>query len=245
MGPFTGDVHDNGNDIDTDACTAVCALAVCGDGLVEADIEACDDAGESVACDADCTLATCGDMTVNALAGEVCDDGNMEATDACVACQPAKCGDGFVQLGVEECDDGNLVDGDGCDATCKPTPMPPECLNAVMLTDANRSVNVINGGVACDSPFTTQWYRFGGAAGSRMPTTPPQINACGTHAPGWLSGSEPQINDGAVDRTICFNFSNNTCNWSEPAKVRNCGGYFVYYLKNVSWGCSGRYCGAP
>ena len=76
-----------------------------------------------------------------------------------------------------------------------------------------------------------------------MPTVAPQILACGTHAPGWLNGAEPTVNQGAVDRQICFHWSNNTCNWSEPAKVRNCGQFFIYYLKNISWGCNGRYCG--
>lgn len=26
-------------------------------------------------------------------------------------------------------------------------------------------------------------------------------------------------------------------------QVRNCGNFYVFYLKNISWGCHGRYCG--
>ena len=48
---------DDGNDADEDGCTVACALAVCGDGIVRADIAA----GE----------------------GEACDDGNGEDTDGC------------------------------------------------------------------------------------------------------------------------------------------------------------------
>ncbi|HRI08574.1 MAG TPA: DUF4215 domain-containing protein, partial [Nannocystaceae bacterium] len=49
-----------------------------------------------------------------------CDDANMVETDACLAtCKSAKCGDGLVQMGVEECDDGNMVDTDACINTCK------------------------------------------------------------------------------------------------------------------------------
>ena len=215
MGPFAGDVHDNGNDIDTDACTSTCTLSVCGDGFIhdgvefcddanqvdddecsntcasatcgdgvvqmaseqcddanaidtdectgtcmlaqcgdgfiQAGVETCDDKLESATCDADCSApvcgdklvnvsagetcddgaatptcdldcsaVVCGDMLVNMAAGEACDDGNMIDTDACVkGCIAAKCGDGFVQAGVEQCDDGNMVDNDACSNACK------------------------------------------------------------------------------------------------------------------------------
>ena len=48
----------------------------------------------------------CGDGTVQA--HEACDDGNDDETDECLSsCILASCGDGFIQVGVEECDDGN------------------------------------------------------------------------------------------------------------------------------------------
>jgi cysteine-rich repeat protein len=49
---------------------------------------------------------------------EDCDDANDDDTDACVACQQARCGDGAVYGGVEGCDDGNQEGGDGCAADC-------------------------------------------------------------------------------------------------------------------------------
>ncbi|MBK7827600.1 DUF4215 domain-containing protein [Nannocystis sp.] len=53
--------------------------------------------------------------------GEVCDDGNADDTDMCLAtCLAASCGDGAVQEGVEACDDGNQDDTDACLATCEP-----------------------------------------------------------------------------------------------------------------------------
>ncbi|MBK7827404.1 MAG: hypothetical protein IPJ59_19755 [Nannocystis sp.] len=59
----------------------------------------------------------CGDGVVQA--GEVCDDGNQDDSDAClVTCSPAKCGDGEVQAGVEACDDGNADDLDACSDAC-------------------------------------------------------------------------------------------------------------------------------
>ncbi len=59
----------------------------------------------------------CGDGAVQA--GEACDDGNADDTDACVeGCRAAACGDGFVYAGVEECDDTNSDESDGCREDC-------------------------------------------------------------------------------------------------------------------------------
>jgi cysteine-rich repeat protein len=112
---------DDGNADETDMCTSMCQLPKCGDGFIQmSNMETCDDKMESKTCDADCTAASCGDNVLNKTAGEVCDDGNMINTDLCVgACVAAKCGDGFVQAGVEACDDGNMIDNDACSNTCK------------------------------------------------------------------------------------------------------------------------------
>jgi cysteine-rich repeat protein len=61
--------------------------------------------------------AVCGNGVVEA--GEACDDGNADDTDACVGeCEAARCGDGLVQFGVEACDDANAVDEDDCTNAC-------------------------------------------------------------------------------------------------------------------------------
>lgn len=118
----SGEQCDDGNTIDTDACTATCQNAVCGDGSIQAGVEACDDgAGNSDstadACRTDCSPASCGDGVVDT--GEMCDDGNTIDTDGCSnTCAPASCGDGVVQAGTEECDDGNTDDTDACTNAC-------------------------------------------------------------------------------------------------------------------------------
>jgi len=93
------------------------ALAVCGDGVVDAaEDEECDDSGESATCDDDCTAAECGDATLNATAGEQCDEGG--ATLKCTAnCTAPVCGDGIIDEG-EQCDDGNSAAGDSCSPSC-------------------------------------------------------------------------------------------------------------------------------
>mgnify|MGYP005853622677 CR=1 FL=1 len=52
---------------------------------------------------------------------ELCDDGNLSNTDACLTtCQPAKCGDGFIHAGVEPCDSNAVANGvcSGCSLVC-------------------------------------------------------------------------------------------------------------------------------
>jgi cysteine-rich repeat protein len=110
---------DDDNMFDEDECTATCALAVCGDGIVYEDEEECDDANVSDddACTAMCTASFCGDGVLWQ-GMEACDDGNMSNDDACPSCQVATCGDGFVNAGPEECDDANMVDDDLCSNAC-------------------------------------------------------------------------------------------------------------------------------
>jgi cysteine-rich repeat protein len=94
---------DDGNGVNTDACTNACALAVCGDAIVRDGVEECDDgnAVETDACRNSCTLAVCGDAVVRT-GVEECDDGNDVNVDACSnACTLPICGDangdGFVR----------------------------------------------------------------------------------------------------------------------------------------------------
>ena len=71
-------------------------------------------------CPEDGCLAGCGDGLVQA--NEACDDGNLSNTDACLdTYQPASCGDGFVQDGIEACDDANFANTDACVMCNAPT----------------------------------------------------------------------------------------------------------------------------
>lgn len=108
-----GELCDDGNQDDADGCVA-CQPAECGDGTLWRGVEECETRADTATCDADCTSRRCGDGYLNAAAGEICDDGNDFVFDDCVHCQPARCGDGFIELGKEQCDDGNEVDTDDC-----------------------------------------------------------------------------------------------------------------------------------
>ncbi|MDC0721039.1 DUF4215 domain-containing protein [Nannocystis bainbridge] len=194
-----GEQCDDGNDDNSDACTNTCKTAVCGDGLILAGTEACDDGGPSATCDADCTVAECGDGTVNGDAGEECDDQNEVDTDACIACKTATCGDGFVQAGAEECDDGT-PDGDDLCNECKNVPY--RYIFTTAATYTGKFGNVIVADTSCttaaigaDLPISdnTQWVAWLSAGASQaiqrldtgftgwyvLPTTPPTLVARG------------------------------------------------------------------
>ncbi|PRQ02668.1 hypothetical protein ENSA7_54970 [Enhygromyxa salina] len=113
-----GEQCDDGNNLDTDACTNACTLAFCGDGVVEDGVEECDDANtdNTDTCVEGCVAQQCGDGYVGP--GEGCDDGNTVDDDECSnTCALASCGDGMLALG-EECDDGNDDNTDDCLSTC-------------------------------------------------------------------------------------------------------------------------------
>jgi cysteine-rich repeat protein len=93
---------------------------LCGNGVVDADSEECDDGNDSNndSCLNSCKDNVCNDGFVND-GVEACDDGNTNNNDACLNdCTANTCGDGFVNTGVEACDDGNTSNQDACLNDC-------------------------------------------------------------------------------------------------------------------------------
>ena len=118
-----------------------------------------------------------------------------------------------------------------------------ECRNYNTLSSFDRKVTY-HSGIRCDSRIGPAWYRFQGAAGTRMPTSCPPKSRCNTDATGWLTGGHPSVADGQVSKTVCFHWSGSCCQWSTTIQVRNCGSFYVYYLNSTPNGhCHLRYCG--
>jgi cysteine-rich repeat protein len=114
----TGEECDDGNSVDGDACTTLCAGPRCGDGIASTN-EECEDGNtaDGDGCSADCETEECGDG--HTTPNEQCDDGNLAAGDGCgPSCRAEICGDGIVQSWSEQCDDGNRVDSDLCRNEC-------------------------------------------------------------------------------------------------------------------------------
>ncbi|EDO28211.1 predicted protein, partial [Nematostella vectensis] len=70
-----------------------------------------------------------------------------------------------------------------------------------------------------------------------MPTHVVPVHRCGTHAPGWLNGSNPSVAEGIVSRKVCYHWNSNACQWNQMIRVKNCGGFYVYELDKtpVCW----------
>ncbi|MFO0634636.1 MAG: hypothetical protein U0168_17470 [Nannocystaceae bacterium] len=139
-----------------------------------------------------------------------------------------------------------------CGTDVDPDPQCSQPYAVLDEADRNVSFNDGNGGIeygdqsgdAAQSPnwLGDGWYRFDGSAGTQMPETAPAAFACGTDAPGWLSGAHPQVADGVVDRQACFSWSGNTCNWSTDIQVVDCGEFYLYHLVDTQATVL-RYCG--
>ena len=121
-----------------------------------------------------------------------------------------------------------------------------ECQTYQSLTSAKRKITYyITVNYACDNTLGPGWFRFQGAAGSRMPTSCPPIQRCNTYATGWINGGHPTVADGKVTRQVCFHYWSNCCQSSTNIKVRNCGSFYVYHLNGTDQAnyCHLGYCG--
>jgi cysteine-rich repeat protein len=125
------DTGPENSDTKPGACRTTCALAGCGDKVLDSG-EACDDGNRlsGDGCAASCRkIEQCGDGILDPGA-ELCDDGANNSdtlADRCrTNCTTPRCGDGTEDR-EEECDDGNLANADNCDSNCT----RPRCGNHV------------------------------------------------------------------------------------------------------------------
>ena len=158
-------------------CGGNCLDASCGDGVIDAG-ENCDsgEEGTTLVCvisdqggdpssidPLNCRLATCGDGVVcsdqdcvtNApVDPEECDDGaDGDNTNACLDdCAAARCGDGFVQTGVEQCDQGDGVNSDTIADRCRLDCTDPGCGDGAQ--DSGEDCDTNGESSTCDSDCT-------------------------------------------------------------------------------------------
>ena len=93
----------------------------------------------------------------------------------------------------------------------------------------------------CDDHLVEGWYRFVGAAGTKMPTTRVPAYRCGTQWSGWLDADHPTVEEDEVRMTVCFSDRSTGCRYTGTISVKNCGSYFIYRLKKPP-NCNSRYC---
>ena len=126
-----------------------------------------------------------------------------------------------------------------------------ECSNYKVLNDLTRNINFGPGrnadwinnpcGASTADWQGLDWYRFEGAAGTKLATKPPSMYHCGTSITGWTNSTLPSKVGSSLNINVCF-VGKGYCYISIAAKATNCGSYMVYYFNNTP-SCSARYCG--
>ena len=143
----------------------------------------------------------------------------------------------------------------GTDECVPPSLVDPQCNLPYRSLDGTRNVEDdiedFSGPDFCDDVGRSNqsedwrgdgWYRFIEGAGHQMPETPPPRFTCGTHAPGWLNGVHPSVEDGVVSREVCYNWNFGPCTWKNNIDVVNCKTFYLYKLVDTPV-CALRYCG--
>ena len=118
------------------------------------------------------------------------------------------------------------------------------CYHYQNLREANRKKTYVTpvGLGLCDRDLPLGWYRFVGAAGTKMPTTRVPAHRCGTDWSGWLITAHPTVENGEVLGRVCFSDRSTGCRKLGDISVKNCGSYFIYKLLKPP-SCDSRYCG--
>jgi len=122
------------------------------------------------------SFENCGNGVIDA--GEECDDGPGAAAasdrDACLStCKLARCGDGFVNQGVEECDGNNLDVCQNRTCTCRDVGLLEGDSSGGGVTSLRCNASCGYDTSACGDPFPT-------ATPTSLPTTTPTATASPT-----------------------------------------------------------------
>ena len=93
------------------------------------------------------------------------------------------------------------------------------------------------------------WYKFADPAGTKIATSAPPSNRCGTRRGGYMVEPHPTQVGQTKKVKFCFNYHGNSCFENTLGEVTKCGeGDFVYKLPNspfVRGNYYFRYCAVP
>ncbi|XP_052063299.1 von Willebrand factor D and EGF domain-containing protein-like [Mytilus californianus] len=81
-----------------------------------------------------------------------------------------------------------------------------------------------------DETLEEDWYRVISDNGDDMAISPPGMKFCGTTNPIWLNGTLPSFKDGNKSAIACMQTNSSVCEQTFNIVIRNCDGYYVYFL---------------
>ncbi|XP_072894523.1 uncharacterized protein [Hemitrygon akajei] len=130
---------------------------------------------------------------------------------------------------------------------CTESTLGDPCVNHTVLDQPWRSTDCSSEECSKymnDETRTEGWYRFKSSGGWRIPETVIPPYKCSGKSPGWLNGSHPSVGEGEVNSTVCFSWEQSNCVVKRTIKIKNCGTFFVYWLKPTHC-CYKVYCTDP
>ena len=107
------------------------------------------------------------------------------------------------------------------------------------LTDAKRRYDYVTKRAQCGHALNG-WYRFQGAASTKMVNECPPKDRCDAGFPIWLHGVHPTVAQGIVTILGCIR-KRRCCADAVSIQVKNCGSYYIYKLGDPRQ-CDARYC---
>ncbi len=124
--------------------------------------------------------------------------------------------------------------------------MHKQCYNYKWLNESIRNKNSVSKNVSIHTDDNRigfpGWYRFGGAAGTKMATSCVKMLHCGANGAGWMNGTHPTVAEGKVTRKVCFSLIG-YCWDSRYIEVINYGQFYIYKLPTA--GCQPcKFCGS-
>jgi cysteine-rich repeat protein len=157
-----GEQCDDGNVLNSDACTAGCAPATCGDGFRCTNASVCTTGPNS-------GIEECDGSDVGCLGGETCSLGTCDCTSTTATTVPV-CGDGVIN-GTEECDDPT---GNSNNRPCRANCTNNVCGDNLQCSHISCSSGPGGGVEFCDGTQDTQCPGFcDGTCACTSPTTLP------------------------------------------------------------------------
>ncbi|CAC5367711.1 unnamed protein product [Mytilus coruscus] len=98
---------------------------------------------------------------------------------------------------------------------------------------AGYMIDLAKGVPTSDHTLERGWYRVMSDNGDEIPNYPPGLGYCGTLHPIWLNGTLPSVDDQNVTREACLQTQEDECEEKIDIQIRNCGGFYMYYLQHT------------